>query len=130
MDNKMFAKILDVLDKDYDHETPDVPRSKDFIREYGKVIKKLVEPYGLEVSKLGKGAYCECWGYLKDKNDKFVYFNSGDFRYNGRNIFDHILIRTAKSETDYTGGMNHYCKLEDIGSEAKHLMDLSRDRGR
>jgi hypothetical protein len=44
-------EIQKVIDADYDHEQPDIPRGKEFNKAYRKVIKKLIAPYGLELLK-------------------------------------------------------------------------------
>ena len=47
-------------------------------------------------------------------NNKYVYFKISDVRYFKNEWFNHILIRTTKSEKDYTGGQNHYTNLMDL----------------
>ena len=47
-------------------------------------------------------------GFVVNKtNDKFYYFSIVDVR-NCTHWYDDILIRTAKSTSDYLGGQNHF----------------------
>jgi len=120
----MFEAIKKVLAQDYDHETPDIPRSKDFNRAYKSYVRKQIKPYGLELVK-GKGSsYCECSGFVTDNNGHYVYFNSGDYRYphSLNDIYHSVLIRTAESEKDYRGGSNHFVELKNIGEEMNRLI--------
>ena len=117
----MYEDIRKVLEQDYDHEIPDIPRSKDFHRLYKKYVKQFVKPYGYEVICGPGNSYCGCSGFIKSPEGKFVYFISGDYRYDGDRIFDRVLIRNARYEKDYTGGGNYFCALKDIGDAAQQL---------
>lgn len=115
----MFEAIEKVLNADYDHEQPDIPRSKAFHRECSKFIKKAIAPYGLELIRSKSATYCASSGFITDGKGKFVYYSIGDYRWED---WKHgVLIRTAKNEKDYTGGMNHYCELKDIGETVYNL---------
>lgn len=108
-----FDRLEEIVEKG----TPNL--SNDFNKEYIKVVKRLCKPYNLEVVNPTKG-YCECSGFIKSEDDKYVYFNSGDFRWT--DVFDDVLIRSAESENDYRGGRNQRCRLEDIGWMAERIM--------
>ena len=119
-----FPEIEKILDKDYDHEFPDIPRTREFNREYIKAVKKICKPYGIFVNSIYEwgGEYCECSGFLQ-LDRKFCYFNSGDYRYNREDIFEHVLIRTAKDPLDFHGGPNHYTTLRGIAKKAMELFE-------
>jgi len=42
-------------------------------------------------------------GFIR-RGERYVYFATGDLRWK---ICNSILLRTAKSDTDYTGGQNY-----------------------
>lgn len=111
--------ILAKSDYEYDHETPDKLRSKEFGRAYRRLVKKQLKPLGLELAKFGTN-WCECSGFVTDGNGKYVYFHSGDYRWS--NIWEGVLIRTAESLKDYRGGANHLCDIDKIGETAALLM--------
>jgi hypothetical protein len=119
----MFESIKKVLNQDYDHETPDKPRSIDFSKAYKATVSRLIKPYGLFLIRNKSTLYCGCSAFITDNMGHFVYFNSGDYRYDGNSIYDRILIRSAKSETDYTGGGNQYIELKDIGETAFRIIE-------
>lgn len=116
----MFEKIKAIMNQDYDHEQPDIPRSKDFNKAFRAEVRKQIKPFGFELLPQKSSLYCGASGFVKSSDGKFVYFNSGDYRWD--NPFERILIRTAKDEKDYTGGGNHYCDLKDFGTAVKDLM--------
>jgi hypothetical protein len=52
-----------------------------------------------------------------------AYASISDVRFFKNSWFDNVLIRTAKSKVDYTGGSNNYCKLEEINDYLLRLTD-------
>lgn len=122
-----IKKILNSSDYEFNCENPEYKRSKDFNKMYLREIKKIIKPYGFTIISDGDG-FCECSGFIKNERDKYVYFNSGDYRLHNEynNIFDHVLIRTANNEYDYRGGENNYCALKDIGKKAQELFERKR----
>ena len=85
---------------------------KKFERKYISYLKALCKENGWELVNVSKGHY-EFSAFFKC-NNKYVYFKISDVRYFKNEWFNHILIRTAKSEKDYTGGQNHYTNLMDL----------------
>lgn len=126
----MFESIKKVLAKEYFHETPDVPRSKDFDRAYKSFIRGKIKPYGLEIVRDRGCGYCESSGFVTDNKGHYVYFNSGDYRFDGmcNDIYHNVLIRTAENEKDYHGGTNHFVELKDIGAEINKLIQTPHIR--
>lgn len=119
----MYDAILKVLSRDYDHEVPDIPKSKEFSKEVKKYINKNLKPYGMKISKMSEG-YCEASGFITDGKE-YLYFNTGDYRWPilGKEWFNDILIRRAENEDDYIGGTNCTCKLCDIGETAVRILN-------
>lgn len=117
----MFEKIEEVLEKDYDHETPYIPMSKEFNREFRKEVKKRIKPFKLSLIPSSVNCYCESSGFITN-GTKYVYFHTSDFRYWPDEWKNHILIRKAKDERDFHGEANYYCSLEEIGEKANELM--------
>jgi hypothetical protein len=54
-------------------------------------------------------AYYHAYGFFKSKTGKTYFISLDDVRYN--DSFKDILIREARDNKDYTGGLNRYCKL-------------------
>lgn len=119
MRNKL-KKVLDKSDSEYLHENPEYLRSREFAKVYKKGVRQQLAECGLELASFHPG-YCECSGFITDGNAcTYVYFSSGDYRLG--NVFDNVLIRTASSTSDYKGGMNNYCRIEEIGKRSADLL--------
>ena len=107
---KYKNKIEAIIAKDYSHELPDKPRSA----EFNRVIKSMLKAMFPDCTILQtKGTWCYASGFIKsERTGKCVYYCFDDYRYC---VWNHsILIRSAKDETDYTGGANRYTSLEDM----------------
>ncbi len=104
------------------HEFEDSSRKTDeykqFARDFLSDIKKLAEGYELVDKSVG---HFYVSGFLK-KDGKFIYFSCSDIRHFPNEWYNHLLIRTAKDEKDYTGGSNGYTKLPDLKSNLDKLM--------
>jgi hypothetical protein len=92
---------------------------KKFERLYINYLKSLLKENGWELVKVNKNHYEFSAFFLC--NNKYIYFSISDVRFWNNNWYNKILIRTAKSDTDYTGGQNLYTSLPNL----KHfLMNL------
>ena len=76
---------------------------KIFAKEFKKFIEKNL-PSGSNLIKFYIGHYY-LYGFIK-KNDKYVYFSIPDVRNFRNHWINNILIRTASSEEDFTGGVD------------------------
>ena len=113
-----IKKIINKSDYEYDHETPEILRSKEFNKEMRKYLKRQLKSYDLELLNSSDG-YCYFSGFIKNKiTNKLVYISTYDYRHFPNRLFDDVLIRTAEHEKDYTGGSNHSCALNDIAETA------------
>ena len=112
-----YAKIVEILEKDYDHEQPDIPRSKEFNRAYRNEVRRLIKPYGYELVSEKGSTYCGSSGTITDGKGNEIYFNSGDYRYDGDRIFERVLVRLNNKG-------NYYCPLRDIGKACNELFEI------
>ena len=108
-------KIKAILEKDYDHETPDKPRSKDFCSAVKSWVNGSVGRYGGKVVGTVSG-WREAFGFIRWANGKHTYFHIGFES-------DEFLIRVAKSDTDCTGGTNHYCQFHNFDPLARRVAE-------
>lgn len=58
-----------------------------------------------------------------EKNGKYVYFSISDVRFFPKEWFNHILVRTAQHDKDYTGGCNNYTTLEEFSTKVNQLLE-------
>ena len=124
MKSKLITEIENLRYKNYDHEQPEVPRSKEFGKLYKQLIARIIKPYGWKIVKCNS-MYCECSMFIQSGN-KYVYLNSGDYRYTLRwgmsdSWKDDILVRTAKDTNDYHGGSNNTTDLDSLVDKLKYL---------
>ena len=84
-------------------------------KQFGDDLKKALQSdlgidYNVEIS-IG---HFYISGFVKRlSTEQFVYFSVEDLRDND-NGFDSVLYRTAKDNKDYSGGMNNFCRLDNL----------------
>lgn len=86
--------------------------AKDFVSDVRAMLKKDAPDW--KIAKKYKG-----WFYLSmflqnEDTGEYMYLNTGDVRYFKDWWHDRLLIRTAKSDEDYTGGVNHEIKFNEL----------------
>lgn len=111
-------KIENILQKDYDHEIPDKPRSAEFNRALKSMLKKSFPGYTIIMPKT---IWCQASGFIKSPDTgKCVFFSFQDYRYG--DWTQRILIRKARDEKDYTGGANHFTDINRMHDDVMMLM--------
>ena len=76
---------------------------------------------GLILHFFAKNHYC--FSAVLTNGERFVYVSISDVRYFGWNQNTHVLIRYMAHATDWTGGPNHQCKWNDVGSAAAEIIE-------
>ncbi len=95
---------------------------KSFQTKYINLLKTMCKNNHWQLVNVGRNHYCFS-AFIKSVENKCVYISISDVRYFADEWYKHILIRTAKDETDYRGGFNHYTTLEDLEVTAADLLD-------
>ena len=90
-----------------------------FARKFKQYIKSQL-PKNDEIVNFSRGHYILS-GFIK-RGEKFVYFSISDVRFFGNSWSNDILIRTAKDENDYTGGVNNSTSLEGFKKNVDALL--------
>ena len=121
MKGSKYGKIYEILAKDYDHEIPEIPRTREFSQAFRQIIARKLRKEGLVVVKQITGA-CECSGFITDREGHYVYYRTSDYRYFPNEWRYNILIRPAENTSDFKGGYNHYTSLDRFAKEVKRLM--------
>lgn len=91
-----------------------------FQRKYTNYLRSMCQNNNWTLVWASKGHY-EFSAMIKDSNGKFCYFSISDVRAWQDQWFNHILIRGAKHEKDYTGMTNEYTSLPDAESHIKWI---------
>ena len=79
-----------------------------FKSEFGKALKKHL---AIEELKFFRGHFYIS-GFFRLTDGRIWYFSLGDIRWGS--LKDQLLIRTAKSFQDYTGGPNNFVAVHDM----------------
>lgn len=97
---------------------------KSFQTKYINYLKAMCKENHWELVNVSKNHYCFS-AFIKSSENKCVYLSISDVRYFSNELYNHILVRTAKNEVDYRGGFNNYTTLEKLDNTvAKLLKDL------
>ena len=118
-----MEKWIDYAFDDCDCRTkPDFSR---FSRDLKTEIESQLKGSGYKIEGYSKG-YFEVSGFVYNpQNGRFAYFNVGDVRDTG--IWQNqVLIREARSDKDYSGGLNHFVSLNSIGKELQKILERSK----
>lgn len=95
------------------------PDFKSFSLKFRNWLRKNI-PGGTQLYNYNRGHYIIS-GFI-ERNGKYVYFSVGDVRFS-HSWSTNILIRTAKSVKDYTGGSNNYTTLERFSTDVDCLLN-------
>lgn len=94
---------------------------KRFARLYKNFLNKMCKNNNWELVKFNTGHYYCSW-FIKSE-DKYIYCSFSDTRYFFRDWYKSILYRSAKSDSDYTGGTNNYSIIECLDSAINRLFN-------
>ena len=108
------------LNHEFQSSSVKTPEFKSFSNDFIKDLKSLAQGY--EFVNVNKGHFYVS-GFIK-KDDKYAYFSISDVRYFKNEWYNHIMIRTAKSDKDYTGGNNNYTNLENFNKKIDSLFKM------
>ena len=93
---------------------------KTFERKYISFLKAICNNNNWRLVKVNKNHY-EFSVFYQVRN-YFIYLSISDVRYFKNEWYNHILIRIASNEKDYTGGRNNYCSLPKLSETIKNLI--------
>jgi hypothetical protein len=94
---------------------------KQFERKYINYLKSMCKENGWKLVNVGKNHY-EFSAFLLCEY-KYIYLSISDVRFFNNEWYNNILIRTAQSETDYSGGSNHYSTLPTLKFVIQNLIN-------
>ncbi|OQB13137.1 MAG: hypothetical protein BWY15_01936 [Firmicutes bacterium ADurb.Bin193] len=96
-----------------------------FARSFKAELMAQIAGIGCELIICGKG-YFFIYGFIRNKETGgFMFFDTGDVRYD-RQWYRNMLVREARSENDFTGGMNQRTSLEEFGNAVKRILYSGR----
>ena len=95
---------------------------KSFQTKYINYLRSICKQNHWQLVNVGRNHYSFS-AFIKSAENKCVYVSISDVRYFSNEWYNHILIRTAKDETDYRGGFNNYTTLENLEITAAELLE-------
>ena len=101
--------------------------AKQFAKDFKSTVKDIFKDDGIDIVNWSVGHYFMS-GFLK-KDDKYVYFSRNIERrgypihLEGHDVLFGILVRTAKSDKDYTGGHNNFTSMTDLRQTVLRLFE-------
>lgn len=93
---------------------------KTFQTKYINYLRSLCKECEWTLVNVGRSHY-NFTAFIRNKLGQHVYFSISDVRFWRNEWYNHILIRTAASETDYHGGSNYYTSLPDLAMNVIRL---------
>jgi hypothetical protein len=109
------------LETVFESSSGETQQFKSFVKAFKKELKTLMGPeYNIQLSS----GHFYVSGFI-EQNGKYVYFSTSDVRSFRNEWYNHLLVRTAKHDKDYTGGDNNYTTLPNVQKSVERLM--SRD---
>ena len=88
---------------------------KAFVDSFRKEVNSQLAYLSLELVGFNTMHFCAS-GFVRNTNTgNLAYFSISDVRFFFDQWYNHVLYRTAKHEKDYSGGMNQYCSLPNLG---------------
>lgn len=95
---------------------------KTFQTKYINYLKFICKSNNWRLVNVCKNHYCFSAFIKGGTENKYVYLSISDVRYFSNDWHKHILIRTAKNETDYRGGFNNYTTLEHLEGKISEML--------
>ena len=114
---KEVEKLNAIVEKDYDHEQPDIPRSKEFGQAFGNFMEKMFPDYYVK----NISSYCEGGVVIKNSIGKYIYIRTDDYRW--RDWTKRILYRTMVHAEDWTGGGNNFADIDELRDSVYRLFE-------
>lgn len=104
-----MERIADLINAGFESSSGKTPEFKSFATKFKNDFKKELDSIGAKMTAYSVGHFYVS-GFFRTKTDKCIYFSISDVR----SFMDtKILVRTARDEKDYTGGVNQYVNMRD-----------------
>lgn len=93
---------------------------KNFARLYQSMLKRMCKRNNWQLVNFNRGHYYCSW-FIKNEQGQHIYMSFSDVRYFSHDWWNSILYRTAKSDSDYTGGCNCYTDLVTMEGHIRRM---------
>jgi len=104
-------RLIDIINRHYENSSSVTEEYKAAKRDFISVLKKMFKGYNVIIESC---PHFEFTGFI-NHGTKYVYFSTDDLRWKSN-----MLVRTAKNDTDWTGGCNNFIEYnEDFDKKFK-----------
>lgn len=87
---------------------------KNFEKQARKDLSVRAKAAGYTLVKFNNNHYCFSAVLRRVESGAYVYISISDVRFWPDEWYSHVLYRTMRHATDWTGGMNHYCMWDEL----------------
>lgn len=105
-----MKKAIGLTLQEFESSSGRTPEYLAWHRTFKREFTKFLEARGCTEIAIGKPNHFDMSGFFRNKNGQLWYFSISDLR----GFKDKMLIRTAKHNRDFTGGMNQYASLHTV----------------
>jgi len=118
-ETKNFKKVTDWIGHKFESSCVTTYEFSKFARQFRSYIKKHM-PTSWKMLSLTRGHFFLS-GFIQKSDGQIIYFSAPDVRYDKDGWFNRLLIRTAKSDKDYSGGANRFTSLTHLFHDMEKL---------
>lgn len=104
---KGIRKLDQWLKIEFESSCSKTDQFKAFSRQFCSELKKIL-PAGCTLTGYSTGHFYVSGFVYNEKTQKYAYFSISDVRSFRNEWYHHMLVRTARSNHDFTGGTNQY----------------------
>jgi len=112
-----MKKAMQLLAQEFESASNRTPQYLQFHRTFKREFTKFLVSIGCEKVEIGKPNHFDMTGFFTYK-EQIWYFSISDLRWSK----DKMLIRTADSYRDFSGGYNQYAKMDNLESQIKKIV--------
>jgi hypothetical protein len=112
-------RFIELLKQTFESSSGLTPQFKHFYEVFRNDFKRFLKGKGVEVWKFNR-MHFEVSGFFEMPGGQIWYFNTGDVRWDKGNM----LLRTAKSFEDYTGGSNNEARMDSVAEFTKDFDNI------
>ena len=105
-----MKKALELTHQHFESSSGRTPQYREWHRVFKKEFTKFLENSGAFGIEIGKPNHFDMSGFFMLPGKQIMYFSISDLRW----FKDNMLVRTASSYKDYTGGVNKYTPLRNV----------------
>jgi hypothetical protein len=115
-----MIKIKQFINIEFESSPYATTQFMSFAQVYKKAVKSALGD-GFEIVTWQRGHFYISAMIRNKQTKNLVYISCSDVRFFPNEWYSHILIRTAKHDKDWTGGVNNYTSLSKLHENAIRL---------